>query len=132
MATYINPLALEAELNYVKTNCNQIVVVASYTAGDSRATVLGGSNVLASITTAASNFASSDFTVGTSGNARTLTTPSSKSDTTADNTGTATHVVFIDSTNVLLATTVTSQAITAGNQVNFPSIVYTANQPSAA
>ncbi|MGB4498541.1 MAG: hypothetical protein WBI40_07570 [Methylococcaceae bacterium] len=129
MATYINPAALELSLNHLKTNCNKIVVVASYTAGDSRTTVLAGSNVLASldITT---DFVVGDFTITNSGNARVLNSPPSESDTVADNTGTATHIVFLSASDVLYATTLTSQAITAGNQVNFPTITYTANQPT--
>jgi hypothetical protein len=125
MSVYVNPLALEAELNYLKTNCNQVVVVASYTVGDTRAIVLGGTNVLASITVT-----SSDFTISNSGNARVLTSPSAKSDTSADNSGAATQLVFLSSSDVLYVATLTSQAITAGNQVNFPVITYTAGQPT--
>jgi hypothetical protein len=116
--------------NFIKNNCNSWVVVASYTFGDSYATVTGGSNVLAQV-----SMASGDFTNGASGNDRTLTVASGKSDASANNSGTSTHFAFLDTatSKVLWVTEETSnQSITAGNPVNYPSsIVYTAKQPVA-
>ena len=134
MSTYLNPLAIEAELNYIKNACTQIVIVASYTVGDSRATVLAAPNVLASLPWVASgstpaNFMTSELSVSISGNARTLSTPAGKSDLIADATGTCTHIILVDGANVLLAAPVISQVITAGNQVNFPISVFTVSQP---
>jgi hypothetical protein len=131
MAVYINPLAIKAELDYVKNACNQIVIVSAYDTTHNRATVIG--NMLASIDLAASpaadKFIAADFTTTQVGNNYQLTFASGRSDTSANATGNANHVVFLDSTNVLLATTVTQQGITINNQVNFPSITFTANQP---
>ena len=47
-------------------------------------------------------------------------TVAAKSGVTVDFTGTATHVSLVDSTRLLYVTTCTSQALTAGNTVNFP------------
>ncbi len=132
MATYVNPLALKAELDYIKNACNQIVIVSAYDTTHTRATVLN--NVLASIelaaSAAASKFIAADFTTVQQGNNYQLTFAAGRSDTSANATGNANHIVFLDSTNVLLATTVTPQEVTINNQVNFPTIVFTANQPT--
>jgi hypothetical protein len=130
MAKYAHPDVLDGGLNVIRNNCNSWVVVASYTAGATYATVTGGSNILAQV-----SMTSTDFTLGNSGNDRTLTVASGKSDASANNTGTSTHLVFLDTatSRVLWATEETSnQSITAGNPVNFPSgIVYTSRQPVA-
>lgn len=43
-----------------------------------------------------------------------------KSSVPVDASGTATHIALVDATNLLYVTTCTSQALTAGNTVNFP------------
>ena len=115
--------------NYIKTNCNKVAVIKTYSAGDSYATVTGAANLLAEAT-----MASTDFTLGTSGSDRTLTTASGKQDTSANATGAASHIAFVDTvaSKVLWVTEETSgQTITSGNTVTFPSLVYTAKQPVA-
>jgi len=75
-----------------------------------------------------------DFTLGTSGSDRTLTSASGKQDASANNSGTSDTFVFLDTANskVLGATVETSaQSVTAGNPVNFPQIVITSKQWSA-
>lgn len=127
MAKYAHPDVLDQGPNFIKVNCNKMAVIDAYTFGDSYATVNG--NILAEAT-----MASGDFTLGSSGNDRTLTTASGKSDTSANATGAASHIAFLDTvtSKVLWVTEETSgQTITAGNPVNFPSLVYTAKQPVA-
>lgn len=127
MAKYAHPDVLDQGPNFIKTNCNKMAVIDAYTFGDSYAVVNG--NILAEAT-----MASGDFTLGSSGNDRTLTTASGKSDTSANATGAASHIAFLDTVNskVLWVTEETSgQTITTGNPVNFPSLVYTAKQPVA-
>lgn len=127
MAKFAHPDVLDNGLNYIKTNCNKIVVIDAYTFGDSYATVV--SNLLAEGT-----MTSTDFTLGTSGNDRTLTTSASISDTAANASGAASHFAYLDTVNskVLWVTEETSgQTITAGNPVAFPSLVYTSKQPAA-
>lgn len=191
--------ALDNGLNAVKTNANVMHLVKTYAAADSYATVTGNSLGSASM-------ASGDYTLGSSGSDRTLTTASGKTATAGGNStqydsGTATaggsttltdsgkswgtnaqanravniisgtgagqarriasntgtvltvdsawatnpdatsvyritdnlHLAFVDSANskVLLVTDETSnQVITSGNPLTFPSIVYTAQQPT--
>jgi len=126
MAKYAHPDVLDQGINFIKTNCNKIAVISAYTFGDSYSTV--NAAILAEAT-----MTSTDFTLGTSGNDRTLTSATGKSDTSANATGAASHIAFVDTANskVLWVTEETSsQVITAGNQVNFPSLVYTSKQPT--
>lgn len=127
MAKYAHPDVLDQGPNFIKTNCNKMAVISAYTFGDSYATVNG--NILAEAT-----MASGDFTLGSSGNDRTLTTAAGKSDASANATGAASHIAFVDTvaSKVLWVTEETSgQTITSGNPVNFPSLVYTSKQPVA-
>ena len=78
---------------------------------------------------------STDFTLASSGSDRTLTTAAGKQDTSANATGAASHIAFVDTvaSKVLWVTEETSgQTITASNPVTFPSLVYTAKQPVAS
>ena len=127
MAKWAHADVLDNGINYIKTNCNKVAVISAYTAGDSYATV--NAAILAEAT-----LASTDFTLGASGSNRTLTTASGKQDTSANATGAASHIAFVDTvaSKVLWVTEETSgQSITAGNPVTFPSLVYTAKQPVA-
>ena len=112
---------------YIKTNCDKVCVVSAYTAGDSYATVTAAILAEAALT-------STDFTLASSGSDRTLTTAAGKQDTSANATGAASHIAFVDTvaSKVLWVTEETSgQTITASNPVTFPSLVYTAKQPVA-
>ena len=112
---------------YIKTNCDKVCVVSAYTAGDSYATVAAAILAEAALT-------STDFTLASSGSDRTLTTAAGKQDTSANATGAASHIAFVDTvaSKVLWVTEETSgQTITASNPVTFPSLVYTAKQPVA-
>ena len=127
MAKYAHPDVLDNGPAYIKTNCNKVALLDAYTFGDSYATVI--SNLMAE-----STMASGDFTLGTSGNDRTLTTAAGKQDASANAGGAASHIAFVDTVNskVLWVTEETSgQTIVLGNPVTFPSLVYTAKQPMA-
>ena len=127
MAKYAHPDVLDNGPTYIKTNCNKVALLDAYTFGDSYATAI--SNLMAEAT-----MASGDFTLGTSGNDRTLTTAAGKQDASANAGGAASHIAFIDTVNskVLWVTEETSgQTIVLGNPVTFPSLVYTAKQPVA-
>lgn len=111
---------------YIKANCDKMTVVSAYSPGDSYATVTA--NILAEAA-----MANGDFTFGSSGSDRTLTTAAGKSDASANATGAAVTFVFVDTINskVLWETNETSgQTVTAGNPVNFPQLVYTSKQPT--
>ena len=128
MAKFAHQQVLDNGLNYIKNNCNKIALISSYSVGESYATVNGKILADAAMT-------STDFTLGSSGNNRTLTSAAGKSDTSANSTGgsATNHIAFLNTTGseVLWVTEETSgQVVTTGNPVNFPSLVYTSNQPT--
>jgi hypothetical protein len=126
MAKWVHSDILDNGLNGIKNNAIRMTLVSAYSAGDSYATVIG--NKLAEVT-----MTGTDFTLGSSGNNRTLTTAAGKSaSATASSASPDLHIAFHDnSSKVLWVTDETSnQAITSGNTVNFPSIVYTSQQPT--
>lgn len=128
MAKWVNADVLDAALNNIKTNCNAVAAILAYTAGDSYATVTGGSNVLAQAAVT-----SADFTGPAGSSSRALTLNSGKQDSAANADGNPTHIAFLDTVNskVLWVTDETSaNVITTGNPVTFPSLVYTSNQPT--
>lgn len=129
MARYAHPDVLDNGPAYIKANCNKMALISAYAFGDSYATVNAAILAEAAMTT-------TDFTLASSGNNRALTTASSKSDSAANASGggATMHIAFLDTANskVLWVTEETSdQTITATNPVNFPALVYTANQPTA-
>lgn len=127
MAKYAHPDVLDNGPAYIKANCNKMAVISAYTFGDNYATV--NSAIIADV-----SMATGDFTLGSSGNDRTLTTATGKQDTAANASATASHIAFVDTANskVLWVTEETSgQSITLGNPVTFPSLVYTSKQPVA-
>ena len=128
MAKFAHQQVLDNGLNYIKNNCNKIALISSYSVGESYATVNGKILADAAMT-------STDFTLGSAGNNRTLTSAAGKSDTAANSTGgsATNHIAFLNTTGseVLWVTEETSgQVVTVGNPVNFPSLVYTSNQPT--
>lgn len=128
MAKWVRSGVLDDGLNDIKTNATAMVLLKAYTAGDSYATV--ASNIIATVT-----MASGDYTLaGSAGAPRTLTTASGKSATASANSGATPnlHIGFTDGTaNVIWVTDeTTDQVVTSGNTVNFPAIVYQANQPT--
>lgn len=127
MTKWAHADVLDQGPNFIKSNCNKMALVSTYSAGDSYATVMA--NLLAEVV-----MASTDFTFATSGNNRTLTSASGKQDTSANASGggASMHFAFVDTVNskVLWVTDESSdQTIYAGNPVTFPSLVYTSNQP---
>lgn len=127
MAKWVRSGVLDNGLNDIKTNASKMLLVKAYTSGDSYATVTG--NLLGEV-----SMTSSDYTLASSGNNRTLTTASGKTATASASSvqGDNLHFVFTDgSSSVIWATDETSdQVITSGNTINFPQLVYTSNQPT--
>ena len=127
MAKWVRSGVLDNGLNDIKSNATKMYLLSSYTAGDSYATVI------ANALNAGVTMASGDFTLSSSGSDRLCTTASGKTGTA---TGTVAagdrHIAFTDgSANVIWVTDETSnQAITSGNTINFPSLVYTSQQPT--
>lgn len=130
MAFYAHPDVLDNGPNYIKNNCDKMALLSSYTAGDTYSTV--NSAILAEVA-----MTSADFTNGSSGNDRTLTSAAGKQDASANASGggASAHFAFVDTVNskVLWVTEeTTDQTVTIGNPVTFPSLVYTAKAPVAA
>lgn len=127
MAKWVRSGVLDNGLNDIKTNATKMLLIKAYSAGDSYATVAG--NIVAEVT-----MTGTDYTLGSSGLNRTLTTASGKSGTATANSGASPdlHFAFTDgSANVIWVTDETSdQVVTSGNTVNFPQLVYTSNQPT--
>lgn len=126
MSKWVNSAVLDDGLNSIKTNATQLRLLSAYAAGDSFATVAANTLATAAMTSA-------DYTLASAGSNRTLTTATGKTATaSASATGTPDlHLAFTNGTTVYWVTDETSnQAITSGNPVNFPSVVYTSNQPT--
>ena len=131
MSKWVHADVLDNGPAYIKNNCNKVCVLSSYAEGDNYATVTAA--ILAEAA-----MACTDFTLANSGAGpvynRAMTTASGKQDTSANATGAASHIAFVDTvaSKVLWVTEETSgQTITASNPVTFPSLVYTAKQPVA-
>lgn len=71
-----------------------------------------------------------DFTKADGDTSGRKVTVAAKSGVAVDSTGTATHVALSDATRLLRVTTCTSQPLTAGNTVNFPSHKYEIADPT--
>lgn len=105
MTKQVHSDVLDGELLAIKNNAVVMMLIAAYTAGDTYATVL--SNKIAQAT-----MASTDFTLGSSGSDRTLTTAAGKSGTaSAANTQ-------LDSGTATSGTTTTMTKTGAGWTVN--------------
>jgi len=123
MAKRVNPAVLDKALDCIKTGsgvvgpCNKQVVCSAEptTYTESNATFM-----LANVA-----MTGTDFTIANgdgAGNTARKVTSGAKNGVSVTNSGTATHVAWIDSANsaLLEVTTCTSQALTAGNTVNIP------------
>lgn len=109
----------------IKSAATKMLLIASYAAGDSYATVLAAK--LAEVT-----LTSADFTLSSSGQTRVLTVAAGKTATlTAAATGTDSHFAFCDgASRVLWVTDETSNPTAVlGATATFSALTYTANQP---
>lgn len=130
MAKWVSSDVLDSGINYIKNNANKAILLKAYSAGDSYATVNTTNNIAEVATT------SGDFTLGNgTASSRTLTAAAKTAVSVTSNSGASPnlHVAYVNTTGsaVLWVTDETSdQVVTAGNTVNFPSAVYTSNQPT--
>lgn len=128
MPRYRHPDALDNGIAYIRSNATRLVLISSYSVGDSYATVVG--RILAE-----ADIDSSDMTLGSSGNNRTLTIAGqTDSSANANGGGANSHVALLDDVNskVLEVTEEdAAQTILAGNPVSIGGFVITALQPVA-
>lgn len=127
MAKWVRSGVLDSGLNDIKNNAVIMLLLSTYTAGDSYATVV------ANKLNAGVSMAPADFVLSSSGNNRLLTTASGKTQAASATVGAGDrHLAFTDgAANVIWVTDeTTDQAITTGNTINFPSLVYTSVFPT--
>lgn len=125
MAAWVHTDVLDNGLNYIKNNCDKVLVIIAYTNGDSYASVTDTANVVAE-----SAMSSTDFTL--SGSSNRTVTAASKSDAAANNTGNPTRFAYIDTVNnkvLWVPEENSAQTVTAGNPVVIPSLTHTSSQP---
>lgn len=130
MSRYLNPLVQDNGPAYIQANCDAIAAVISYTAGDDYATVMTAGNIVAQAAMTSGDFT---FTDGASG-ARLLNN-AAKTDSSANNAGNPTHIVFVDTTNsrILRVTEETGAlVVSAGGAVTIPNVPLVSAQPVAA
>ena len=127
MAKWVNADVLDFGINNIKTAAIRMLLLNNYTLGDSYATVIAGSNILATVT-----MASGDYAIAASGNNRTLTTLAKSVTASASSSTPDLHIGFTNGVDKVLWVTdeTTNQTVTNGNTINFPAITYQSNQPT--
>ena len=128
MAKWVASSVLDNGLNQIKNNATRMLLLNTYSAGQSYATITGGSNVLASVVMKGTDFTLTD---GAASSRALITTAKSTTAVAASSTPDL-HIAFTNGSNTVYWVTdeSTNQAIGVGNTVNFPAITYTSSQPS--
>ena len=109
MAKYANPLVMDAALDKIATATNLLVCSSQPTdRATALAAALANQSLSGAFTKANGNVSGRKVTIAQQSNISVATS------------GTATHVALIDGSILLLVTTCTSQALTAGNTVTVP------------
>jgi hypothetical protein len=121
MAKTVLDAVLDAAHNEVKNNCNLMIACSSEPTTRTEAVT---TFALADIA-----MASGDFTIADDTSGRKCTV-AAKSGVIIDASGTATHIALVDGTRLLRVTTCTSQALTAGGTVDFPSWKFSIADPT--
>lgn len=127
MPKYVAVLGLEAELNYVRNNADQMRVITAYTQGDSYATVVANTVCTIAVT-------ATDLPVGVSGTLNRQITVASKTGT-ASASSPATpdlHIALVNSVGaevLAVGDETTNQVIVSGNPITTPIWYVIAAQP---
>jgi|LakWasMet28_LOW6_FD_contig_111_136329_length_5997_multi_4_in_0_out_0_10 hypothetical protein len=127
MSKYHHPDVLDNGLSRIKTNTQRVALIKNYTAGDSYATVTG--NIVAAAAISSGEFTLADQ--GTLGRKVTLTAKAPTATATSTGTDDLHFALLDDASSKVLAVTdeTTNQAVTTGNTVNIPALVFNFNQP---
>lgn len=112
MAKSVDDSVLDGALNIIKNNANLMIACSAQPTNRTEAVT---TYALADVA-----MASGDFTIANGDTSGRKVTVAAKSGVAVDATGTATHIALVSATTLLYVTTCTSQALTAGNTVNFP------------
>ena len=116
MAKSVHNDVIDGALNIIKNNCTKIVVCS---AEPTTYTEANATYDLANVTVDSSDFTNADG--DTSGRKSTL---SAQNDVPITDSGTATHLAYLDvpNTKLLLVTTINSQVLTAAGTVDIPAV----------
>ena len=116
MAKWANDNMMDAGLDYVRANCNTMIVCSAQPTTYAEAT---STYALADV---AMTINTGDYTLANGDTNGRKITVAAKTGVTIDTSGTATHVALVKSGDSTLryVTTCTSQALTAGGTVDFP------------
>ncbi len=112
MAKWANDLVMDAALDYVANNAATMIVCSAQPADRTGAVT---TYALADVAVA-----SSDFTKANGDTDGRKATVAAKTGVLIDASGTASHIAIVSATALLYVTTCTSQSLTLGNTVNFP------------
>lgn len=127
MPKYAHIDVLDHGVIHLRDNATRLLLLKTYTAGDSYATVIA--NKLAEVAMTTLDFAIS----GADAAPRVLTTTAKPGVTASASSGPTPdlHFALTDNVGKVLAVTdeTSNQEIVSGNSVNFPSLTYTSNQP---
>lgn len=124
MAKNVNTAVLDLALNDIKNNVTRMTATS---AQSTTYTEANATHMLANVT-----LATGDFTLAAGDVSGRKVTVAAKSGVSITNSGTATHVALLDvtGTTLKLITTCTSQAISTGGTVDFPTWKWEINQPT--
>ena len=127
MPKYQDPTAvLDAKLDLVAANCDQMHLVDTYVAGDSYAVVIAAS--LCAVAISGVDWTKAAHT----GNGRKATLAAKSGTASATAAAGDRHIALVDSVNSVVyhvTDETTDQAITLGNPIDFPVIEIRENQP---
>lgn len=112
MAKWANDLVMDGALNIIKGDSR---IMTACNAQPTTRTEAVTTYALADVA-----LATGDFTIGNGDTNGRKVAIAAKTGVTVDTTGTAIYVAICDATNLLEVTTCTSQVLTAGNTVTFP------------
>ena len=125
MAKFINDVVLDAQLEKVATGTHIHLCSSQPTTKTEADTTYQLAS--STLTTGDGN---GDYTIANGDvNGRKITI-SQQTGINVDNSGTGTHLAIVDATNVLLVTTITSQAVTAATTITFNAFDYSTSDPT--
>lgn len=121
MAKFVSTAVLDAALDKIATATIMTVCSAQPTTRTEAVTTFELADVVV---------ASGDFTKAAGDTSGRKVTVAAKSAVPVDSSGTATHVALCDASTLLYVTTLTSQAVTAGNTANIGAWKVEINNPT--
>ena len=126
MAKWANDALMDAGLDYIRGNCNSMIVCSAQPTTYTEAT---STYALADV---AMTINTGDYTLADGDSNGRKITVAAKTGVTIDASGTATHVALVKTgdTTLRYVTTCTSQALTAGGTVDFPAWKITIADPT--